>query len=101
TNYHPGTTAGRPRYLYGDDAVASLTVPEGYQVELFASEQEFPNLANPVQIRFDDLGRLWVATMPTYPHYRPGDPRPDDKILIYEDTDGDGRADKETVFADR
>jgi mono/diheme cytochrome c family protein/glucose/arabinose dehydrogenase len=39
--------------------------------------------------------------MPTYPHYRPGDPLPDDKLLIYEDTNGDGRADKETVFADK
>jgi mono/diheme cytochrome c family protein len=39
--------------------------------------------------------------MPTYPHYRPGDALPDDKILIYEDTNGDGKADKETVFADK
>ncbi len=39
--------------------------------------------------------------MPTYPHYRPGDALPDDKLLIYEDTDGDGKADKETIFADK
>ena len=38
--------------------------------------------------------------MPSYPHYKPGGDLPDDKILIYEDTDGDGSADKETVFAD-
>src|SRR3546814_12502044 len=37
--------------------------------------------------------------MPTYPHWRPGNPKPNDKILIFEDTDGDGKADKETVFA--
>ena len=49
---------------------------------------------------FDNAGRLWVSTMPSYPHYQPGDPRPDDKLLIYEDLDGDGKADKETVFAD-
>ncbi len=91
----------KPAYLYGRDAIKSLTVPEGYKVELFASEKEFPNLANPMQLSFDNKGRLWVATMPTYPHYRPGDPLPDDKILIYEDTNGDGRADKETVFADK
>ncbi|HSJ04229.1 MAG TPA: PVC-type heme-binding CxxCH protein, partial [Verrucomicrobium sp.] len=66
----------------------------------FASEKEFPNLANPMQLSFDDKGRLWVAVMPTYPHYRPGDALPDDKLLIYEDTNGDGKADKETVFAD-
>ena len=54
-----------------------------------------------MQLSFDDKGRLWVAVMPTYPHYRPGDAIPDDKLLIYEDTDGDGKADKETVFADK
>ena len=72
----------------------------GYKIELFASEEEFENLANPMQLSFDNKGRLWVATMPTYPHYRPGDPKPDDKIIILEDTDGDGKADKETIFAD-
>ncbi|MGB1129479.1 MAG: PVC-type heme-binding CxxCH protein, partial [Haloferula sp.] len=88
-------------YNMGDDALKTLKVPEGYKIEMFASEQEFPNLANPVQLSFDNKGRLWVATMPSYPHYKPGDIRPDDKLLIYEDTDGDGRADKETVFADK
>lgn len=101
TNYQISPKNGSEQYLYGEDAVKSLTVPEGYKVELFASEKEFPNLANPMQLSFDDKGRLWVAVMPTYPHWRPGDPRPNDKILIYEDTDGDGKADKETVFADQ
>ena len=50
---------------------------------------------------FDNRGRLWVATMPTYPHWRPGDPKPDDKLIILEDTDGDGKADRDTVFADK
>ncbi len=101
SNYTAPTEDGAPRYLHGNDALKTLTVPEGYKVELFASEREFPNLANPMQLSFDDKGRLWVAVMPSYPHYRPGDSRPDDKILIYEDTDGDGKADKETVFADK
>ncbi|MBU6178777.1 MAG: dehydrogenase, partial [Verrucomicrobia bacterium] len=101
TNYQPSAKNGSTEYLYGEAAEKSLTVPEGYQVKLFASEKEFPNLANPMQLSFDDKGRLWVAVMPTYPHYRPGDALPDDKLLIYEDTDGDGRADKETVFADK
>ncbi|MBL9160519.1 MAG: ThuA domain-containing protein [Verrucomicrobiales bacterium] len=101
TNYQPSVKNGSTEYLYGEAAEKSLTVPEGYQVKLFASEKEFPNLANPMQLSFDDKGRLWVATMPTYPHYRPGDALPDDKLLIYEDTDGDGKADKETVFADK
>lgn len=101
TNYQPSVKNGSKSYLYGEDALKSLTVPDGYKVELFASEKEFPNLANPMQLSFDDKGRLWVATMPTYPHYRPGDAMPDDKILIYEDTNNDGKADKETVFADK
>lgn len=101
TNYVPSVKNGSTKYLYGEEAVKSLTVPEGYKVELFASEKEFPNLANPMQMSFDNKGRLWIATMPTYPHYRPGDALPDDKLLIYEDTDGDGKADKETVFADK
>jgi mono/diheme cytochrome c family protein/glucose/arabinose dehydrogenase len=101
TNYAPSAKNGSEKYLYGEEAVKSLTVPEGYKVELFASEKEFPNLANPMQMSFDNKGRLWVATMPTYPHYRPGDAMPDDKLLIYEDTNGDGKADKETVFADK
>jgi len=101
TNYKPSKKNGTPEYRKGEKALSELKVPEGYKVELFASEQDFPNLANPVQISFDNRGRLWVATMPSYPHYKPGDIRPDDKLLIYEDTDGDGRADKETVFADQ
>jgi mono/diheme cytochrome c family protein/glucose/arabinose dehydrogenase len=100
TNYQPSAKNGDPEYRYGDEAVAALTVPEGYKIELFASEKEFPNLANPLQLSFDDKGRLWVAVAPTYPHYRPGDALPNDKLLIYEDTNGDGKADKETVFAE-
>jgi hypothetical protein len=78
-------------YLYGEDALNTLTVPEGYKIELFASEVEFPDLANPVQMSFDNKGRLWVATCPSYPHYKPGDSKPNDKIIILEDTDGDGK----------
>ncbi|MDO3384593.1 HEAT repeat domain-containing protein [Gilvimarinus sp. SDUM040013] len=89
------------KYLYGDDALARFNIAPGYAIELFVSEKDFPNMANPVQLTFDGKGRLWVSVMPSYPHYRPGDPVPDDKILIYEDTDGDGKADKETVFADK
>ena len=44
-------------------------------------------------MRFDNQGRLWVSTLPSYPHYKPGDDRPNDKILIYEDTNGDGEND--------
>ena len=87
-------------YKYGAEAVDSIKVAEGYRIELFASEQEFPNLANPSQLAFDNRGRLWVSTMPTYPHFKPGDAKPNDKLIILEDTDNDGKADKETVFVD-
>jgi mono/diheme cytochrome c family protein len=87
-------------FLDVDKALEHFTMPEGYKIDLFASESEFPDLRNPVQMSFDNKGRMWVSTLPSYPHYKPGDERPNDKILIFEDTDGDGRADKQTVFAD-
>ncbi len=100
TNYSANNNKnGSPTYLPGEDALRSFTLPPGYKIELFASEEKFPDLANPVRLTFDNRGRLWVATMPTYPQWRPGDAKPDDKILILEDTDGDGRADKQTIFA--
>lgn len=78
---------------------ATFTLPEGYKVNLFASEEQFPDLKKPVQMAFDARGRLWVTTMPSYPMYLPGRPV-NDKILIFEDVDGDGKADTQKVFAD-
>ena len=74
---------------------AALQVADGFEVNLFAAD---PALAKPTQIAFDALGRLWVASSETYPQVKPGQ-QPDDKILILDDSDGDGRADKTTVFA--
>ena len=82
-----------------EEAQQQFTLPEGFQVNLYASEVEFPDLENPVQFAFDARGRIYVTTMPSYPMYLPGTPV-DDKVLILEDTDHDGRADKQTVFAD-
>ncbi|MEN9633476.1 MAG: hypothetical protein RL077_1880, partial [Verrucomicrobiota bacterium] len=76
-----------------------LKVAEGYSLNLFADEVEFPDLKSPVQMAFDARGRLWVVTMPSFPHTVPG-AQPRDKILILEDTNRDGKADKCTVFAD-
>ncbi len=77
---------------------SSFIVKEGYEIELYASEENFP-IGNPVAMRFDPKGRLWVATMPSYPNYYPGDP-PNDKIVILEDVDKDGIADQYKIFAD-
>jgi mono/diheme cytochrome c family protein/glucose/arabinose dehydrogenase len=99
TNFNPEKN-GSLEYLYGQDALDKLIVPTGYKIELFASEKEFTDLANPVQMSFDGKGRLWVATMPSYPHYKPGDTKPNDKILILEDTNNDGKADKQTIFVE-
>ncbi|HEX6227363.1 MAG TPA: PVC-type heme-binding CxxCH protein [Chryseolinea sp.] len=98
TSFNPEKN-GSLQYLYGQEALSKIHAAPGYKIDLFASEQEFPDLAKPSQISFDNKGRLWVATMPAYPHYKPGDQRPDDKLIILEDTNGDGKADKQIVFA--
>jgi putative membrane-bound dehydrogenase-like protein len=89
------------RYLTPEESIAAMTVPDGFEVQLFASEREFPELAKPNQINFDNRGRLWVCCMPTYPQWKPGDPRPSDRLLIFEDADRDGRADRCKVFYDK
>jgi len=91
---------GQLDYFSGKDAIKHIKMAPGYKIQLFADEEMFPNLANPSQMAFDNHGRLWVGCMGSYPHYKIGDPLPNDKILIFEDTDNDGVADKETVFVD-
>ncbi|HZF66388.1 MAG TPA: PVC-type heme-binding CxxCH protein, partial [Chitinophagaceae bacterium] len=100
TNYAPSVKNGTLEYLYGEEALRKFRLPPGYKIESFASEKEFPDLAKPCQLTFDNKGRLWVAVLPTYPHWKPGESRPNDKLLILEDTNNDGKADKQTVFAD-
>ncbi|CAN5435352.1 c-type cytochrome [soil metagenome] len=90
-----------PNYLSPEALIKSCTVPEGFEIKLFADEKQFPELAKPVQLNFDSKGRLWCSTMPSYPQWKPGDPKPNDKLIYFEDTDGDGKADKCTVFYDK
>ncbi len=95
----PGTGPnGEHIFLTGEEAIGQMTIGKNLKVNLFASEQEFPELAKPVQMSFDSRGRLWVACWPTYPHWKPKEEM-NDKLLILEDTDGDGKADKKIVFA--
>ncbi len=89
------------KYLNPDEFIAATEVPDGLEIQLFADETRFPELAKPVQLNFDSRGRLWVACMPTYPQWRPGDKHPNDRLLILEDTDKDGKADKCTTFYDK
>jgi len=76
-------------------AIQKMKVPQGFSVELVASE---PDLVNPVAMCFDEKGRIWVTESLEYPRKRPGKGR--DRVKVLEDTDGDGKVDKVTVFDD-
>lgn len=78
------------------EELAAFKIAEGYEMSLFAAD---PMIANPISINWDTRGRAWVATSSTYPHIVPGR-EPNDRIIILEDTDQDGVADKHTVFAE-
>lgn len=94
----PGTNPdGSHAFLSGEEGIAKMTLSPGLKVNLFASEKEFPQLAKPVQMAWDTRGRLWVSVWPNYPERTPTSPT-GDSILIFEDTDGDGKADKVSTF---
>ncbi len=86
-------------FLSGEESIKYMTVAKGCKVNLFASEEQFPELVSPVQMAFDTKGRLWVAAWPSYPEVRPTD-KVFDKLLVFEDKNGDGKADKVTTFLD-
>ncbi|MBK8505697.1 MAG: hypothetical protein IPL46_27980 [Saprospiraceae bacterium] len=88
-----------PAFIPGPNIVEELKsfkVPEGFEINLFAAD---PMIANPINMNWDTRGRAWVATSSTYPHIVPGR-EPNDRIVILEDTNGDGQADKSIVFAE-
>lgn len=80
------------------ETLKKFKLAPGYQINLFASDEQFPELANAVSLAFDARGRMFCTTMPSYPQWRPGDPM-DDKIVILDDSDHDGKADYCNVFA--
>lgn len=83
------------------DELKAFTIDPRFEVNCFASEEDFPDLfKKPIQIRWDTQGRLWVSTSVTYPQVYPGQ-APQDQILILEDTNRDGKADKCSVWADK
>lgn len=80
-----------------EEELATFTLADGYEVNLFASERE--GVVKPTQFAWDERGRLWVACSPTYPQPQ-AHAKPADYILMLEDTDGDGKADKSWPFAE-
>lgn len=74
---------------------AGFVVPEGLEVSLYAAE---PMIQKPVQMNWDAQGRLWVVSSTTYPQIKPGEGAKD-QVIVLEDTNRDGKADKSTVFA--
>jgi len=81
--------------LSAEEAARKMTVPEGFSVEVVAAE---PDVMNPVAMFIDERGRYWVTESFEYPRREPGPGR--DRIKILEDTNGDGKVDKVTVFAE-
>ena len=100
TTNKPGKLeGGKHEFLSGQESLEKMTVHPGMKVELVADEGMFSELINPVAMSFDAKGRLWVAVWPSYPHWRP-DEKMNDKILILEDNNGDGKTDNVKTFAD-
>ncbi|MGI9496449.1 MAG: PVC-type heme-binding CxxCH protein [Mariniblastus sp.] len=93
------TSRGANRWMSAADEQKAFKVDPRFDLNLFASEEEFPDIAAPIQMRWDSRGRLWVSCSTTYPHVYPGN-EPNDKLVILEDVDGDGKADTSSVFAD-
>jgi len=95
---------GRPQEGYGSglspkDALARMEVPEGFSVDLIAAE---PQVTQPIAMNFDARGRLWVIEGHTYPVRDPGNyDEGKDRILIFEDGDGDGTFETRKVFAEK
>src|SRR5690606_16385724 len=80
--------------LSGEKAAAAMTLPEGFRITLMAAE---PDIVRPIAFTLDERGRIWVVGGHTDPVRQP-EGQDKDRILIMEDTDGDGKLDKRTVF---
>ncbi len=77
------------------ETAAGMKVPDGFSVKVFAAE---PDIVQPIAFAIDDRGRLWVCENLSYPDWKP---EGNDRIVILEDTDGDGKFDKKTLFYDK
>jgi type 1 glutamine amidotransferase len=105
-NYLPGKawgTTGEPigkmqLPLPPAESMKHMHLPEGFEVQLFAAE---PDIVRPIAMAWDARGRLWIAESVDYPNDMQPPGQGHDRIKICEDTNGDGRADKFTIFADK
>src|SRR2546423_11838217 len=78
-----------------EQAARRMTVPDGFHVDLVASE---PQIVNPIAMCFDDLGRIWITESIEYPRKSAGEGR--DRVKVLQGTSADGRAEKVSVFAE-
>src|SRR6185295_14701923 len=83
-----GLFAADPAPLTPEQALKAMVVPDGFKVTLCAAE---PQVVQPIAFAIDDRGRLWVAENESYPKWAK---EGHDRIVVFEDTDGDGRFDK-------
>ncbi len=95
----PNTEKEQSAPMPPDEVVRTAKLPPGFKLSVFAAE---PDVRNPIAMTFDERGRLWVAESYSWAGNGDGGFRPEirDRILIFEDTDNDGRHDKRIVFAD-
>lgn len=84
--------------LTPQQSMSLIQVPVDFELQLFASE---PDVVNPIYMNWDERGRLWVIETVDYPNEIKTDDVGDDRIKILEDTNGDGKADKVTIFAEK
>ncbi len=95
---NPGSADDYPHAgLKPDEAASAMTLPPGFTATLFAGE---PDVQQPIAMTLDDRGRLWIAESYSYPQRRP-DEKARDRILIFEDENGDGRFDARKIFAEK
>lgn len=93
----PESQRGDPPAPSPEEQKSRFTVRDGFAVDIFADEKL--GVVKPLQIRFDERGRLWALCSPTYPQLQPGESA-FDYILVLEDTNGDGKADTSSKFAE-
>lgn len=86
-------------YRTADAGLELMKLAEGLEANVFASEEMFPEMVNPVQMAVDPDGRLFASVWPSYPHWNPTEPR-HDRIVCLPDDNGDGVADRCVIFAD-